>query len=78
MRSWPFLISRALGGAYWLACAGPATPVGENHACFRALDCVGGLVCVEGRCTADIEPIVPEATGPAPELRDVSADAGYE
>jgi hypothetical protein len=44
-------------------CAGSAEPDGENHACFRALDCADGLVCVEGRCTADLAPIVPEGAG---------------
>lgn len=44
-------------------CAGAAEPDGENHACFRALDCADGLVCVEGRCTADLTPIVPEGAG---------------
>lgn len=47
-------------------CAGPAEPDGENYACFRALDCADGLVCVEGRCTADLTPIVPEGAGQAP------------
>lgn len=47
-------------------CAGPADPDPENHACFRALDCVDGLVCVEGRCTADLTPIVPEGAGQGP------------
>jgi hypothetical protein len=81
VRSWPFVISGVLGGAYWLACAacaGPASPVGVNHACFRALDCVSGLVCVEGRCTADLGPIVPEAAGPAPGANDENADAAPE
>ncbi|HWO08027.1 MAG TPA: hypothetical protein VNN80_01065 [Polyangiaceae bacterium] len=40
-----------------------AEPKGPNHACFRALDCEEGLVCVEGRCTDDIAPIVPEGAG---------------
>lgn len=47
-------------------CAGPAEPDPENHACFRALDCADGLVCVEGRCTADLTPIVPEGAGQGP------------
>jgi hypothetical protein len=54
------LVSLALVCA---ACAGSAEPLAENHACFRALDCQEGLVCVEGRCTADISPIVPEGAG---------------
>ena len=57
-------------GVAWIgcvaACAGAAPPNGENHACFRALDCADGLVCVEGRCTADITPIVPEGAGQGP------------
>lgn len=48
-------------------CAGSAPPGTESHACFRALDCADGLVCVEGRCTADLTPIVPEGAGQAPE-----------
>jgi hypothetical protein len=75
------VISSALGGACWLACAacaGPASPVGANHACFRALDCVSGLVCVEGRCTANLGPIVPEPSDPAPAAPDEGADAAAE
>jgi hypothetical protein len=57
-------------GFAWLgsvaACAGSAPPNGENHACFRALDCADGLVCVEGRCTSDIGSIVPEGAGQGP------------
>ena len=51
------------------ACASSAEPLAENRACFRALDCQEGLVCVLGRCTSDIAPIVPEgaATAPPPE-----------
>ena len=67
-----------------LGCSGPAKPVAENHACFRALDCQDGLVCVLGRCTTDISPIVPEGAGaavepepgPEPESPTPSADAG--
>jgi hypothetical protein len=47
-------------------CAGPSEPDGENYACFRALDCADGLVCVEGRCTANVAPIVPEGAGQSP------------
>jgi hypothetical protein len=71
-----------LGGVSGLfGCAGSAKPNGENHACFRALDCAEGLVCVEGRCTADLAPIVPEGAGqPAPEaattLTAAAPDAG--
>jgi hypothetical protein len=57
------------------ACAGSAPPNGENHACFRALDCADGLVCVEGRCTADITPLVPEGAGQGP-AATATADAG--
>jgi hypothetical protein len=45
------------------ACASSAEPLAENRACFRALDCQEGLVCVLGRCTSDIAPIVPEGAG---------------
>lgn len=66
----------SLAVALVAACGGTPAPKAENHACFRALDCQAGLVCVEGRCTADLTPIVPEgsAAGPAPAAP--SADAG--
>jgi hypothetical protein len=54
-------------------CSGPAEPVGPNHACFRALDCEDGLVCVQGRCTSDIRAIVPEGAGPPPPTAAVDA-----
>jgi hypothetical protein len=47
------------------ACSGSAEPAGPSRACFRALDCEDGLVCIEGRCTSDISPIVPEGSGAA-------------
>jgi len=83
MRSGRWAEWAAVGFA-WLgcvaACAGSAPPNGENHACFRALDCADGLVCVEGRCTADITPIVPEGAGQGPASAAASAagtaDAG--
>jgi hypothetical protein len=58
-----------------------AEPKGPNRACFRALDCQEGLVCVEGRCTDDIAAIVPEGAGtPAVPANDAPpggfADAG--
>ncbi len=56
-------------------CSGSASPGGPNQACFRALDCRGGLVCVEGRCSADISSIVPEGASSPPDL-GVSSDAG--
>lgn len=52
----------ALLGLVFAGCSS-AEPKGPNHACFRALDCQSGLVCVEGRCTDDISPIVPEGAG---------------
>jgi hypothetical protein len=59
------------------ACAGSAEPLAENYACFRALDCQPGLVCVEGRCTDDIAPIVPEGAGAAAEPEpETEPDAG--
>lgn len=71
----------ALGAGALLACAGTAEPKPENHACFRALECRAGLVCVEGRCTADLTPIVPEVSAapatPAPSSGS-SGDAGIE
>ena len=65
----PLLWFSALMGA----CSGSAAPAGPNQACFRALDCQAGLVCVEGACTDDITPIVPEGAGAAAEA---PADAG--
>jgi len=50
-------------GALVLVGCSSAEPKGPNRACFRALDCQSGLVCVEGRCTDDISPIVPEGAG---------------
>jgi hypothetical protein len=61
---WLGLLSLGLGSVS--GCSGSAAPGTESHACFRALDCAGGLVCVEGRCTADVGPIVPEGAGVAP------------
>jgi hypothetical protein len=60
-----------------LGCSGTPEPKAENHACFRALDCQAGLVCVEGRCTADLTPIVPEGTAASPAPAP-SGDAGAE
>jgi len=60
-----------------LSCSGTAAPKAENHACFRALDCRAGLVCVEGRCTSDLTPIVPEVTAVAPDPA-AGGDAGPE
>lgn len=66
-RTWVFA-TLALGCALSAgACSGSADPAGPNKACFRALDCQTGLVCVEGLCTNDIAPIVPEGAGVAPE-----------
>jgi hypothetical protein len=66
------LVCVAASWALLLRCSGPADPRGPNEACFRALDCQGGLVCVEGRCTSDVTPIVPEGAAVAP----TGADAG--
>jgi hypothetical protein len=61
------------------ACASSAEPLAENHACFRALDCQEGLVCVLGRCTSDIAPIVPEGAGAvAPPSPDPAPEPGQE
>lgn len=64
------------GLGYLAGCAGSAAPGAENHACFRALDCAEGLVCVEGRCTADLGPIVPEGAGQAAAEPVASAGTG--
>jgi hypothetical protein len=63
------------GLGYFAGCAGSASPSAENHACFRALDCAEGLVCVAGRCTADLGPIVPEGAGQAAEGATGNASA---
>ena len=64
---WAGCVALGLAGlGYFAGCAGSAPPNGENHACFRALDCADGLVCVAGRCTADVGPIVPEGAGQTP------------
>jgi hypothetical protein len=55
----------AVVAAAVLGCAGSKAPSGPNVACFRANDCQDGLVCVEGRCTDDLTPIVPEGAGVA-------------
>jgi hypothetical protein len=60
-----------------LGCSGTPEPKAENYACFRALDCQAGLVCVEGRCTSDLTPIVPEGTAAAPPPAP-SGDAGAD
>jgi hypothetical protein len=60
------------------ACASSAEPLAENHACFRALDCQEGLVCVLGRCTSDIAPIVPEGAAAAPSPEDPPSEPTEE
>jgi len=75
----PRLLPFLLGASVLLACSGTPEPKAENHACFRALDCRVGLVCVEGRCTADLTPIVPDASTAAPAPAPAPAgDAGDE
>jgi hypothetical protein len=59
-----------------LAACSSSEPKGPNRACFRALDCQDGLVCVEGRCTSDIAPIVPEGAGTAAPPGEDAPDAG--
>jgi hypothetical protein len=60
----PFAVAAVTIALFWGGgCASSAEPLAENHACFRALDCQEGLVCVLGRCTRDITPIVPEGAG---------------
>jgi hypothetical protein len=63
-----------LGAAAFAACTGSADPAGPNEACFRALDCEDGLVCIEGRCTSDIATIVPGGRSAAQSAG--AADAG--
>jgi hypothetical protein len=60
------------------ACASSAEPLAENHACFRALDCQEGLVCVLGRCTSDIAPIVPEGAAAEPSAEDDASEPAEE
>jgi hypothetical protein len=64
--------------ALLFACPGSAEPAGPDEACFRALDCQDGLVCIEGRCTADITSIVPggQAAGASDPQPEAAADAG--
>jgi hypothetical protein len=63
-----FVFAAMVATLLWAgACASSAEPLAENRACFRALDCQEGLVCVLGRCTSDITPIVPEGAGAAAE-----------
>ena len=50
-------------------CGGPAEPAVEGATCFRAKDCQPGLICLEFRCTSNIESLVPEGAG-------TPADAG--
>ena len=54
------------GWRIFAGCSGSPSSAGPNEACFRALDCREGLVCVEGLCTTDITPIVPASGGAAP------------
>jgi hypothetical protein len=62
------LLLGASAGISWIvACSGSAAPAAENHACFRALDCEDGLVCVAGRCTSDISTLSGDVAGQAPE-----------
>jgi hypothetical protein len=68
------VIAAAVCAGVFGACSS-SEPAGPNRACFRALDCQEGLVCVEGRCTSDIAPIVPEGAGTAPPPENAS-DAG--
>ena len=76
----PLLSPLCFAIALVAACGGTPAPKAENHACFRALDCQAGLVCVEGRCTADLTPIVPEgsAAGPAPAAPIRDAGSGSD
>ena len=76
---WAGWAAAFVGLGYFAACSGSAAPNAENHACFRALDCADGLVCVEGRCTGDLTPIVPEGAGQgavAPGASPAPAPAG--
>lgn len=72
-----FLEVLAVGVAWGVltGCSGSPSQGGPNEACFRALDCRDGLVCIDGRCTTDIAPIVPESGGAAPAL-GAGADGG--
>jgi hypothetical protein len=60
-----------------LGCSGSAPAGDEGSPCFRALDCRGGLICVEGECSADLTPVIPEGDGPAaPDETTPGPDAG--
>lgn len=65
LRATVLLLGAGAGIGWIIACSGSAAPVAENHACFRALDCDDGLVCVEGRCTSDISTISGDVAGQA-------------
>lgn len=67
LRATGLLLSASAGIGWSVACSGAAAPAAENHACFRALDCDDGLVCVAGRCTADISTLSGDVAGQAPE-----------
>ncbi len=75
-RKWISLVLWGAGLGSLMRCSGSASPLGPNEACFRALDCKNGLVCVQGRCTSDITSIVPEGAGEAPAA--TSPDAGSQ
>ncbi len=46
-----------------IGCGGPATQALAGETCFRAKDCQPGLVCLQWRCSADLDPLVPEGAG---------------
>lgn len=77
MHGRPFLVVLAVTAAWGVIAACSGSPsAGPNEACFRALDCRDGLVCVEGLCTTDITPIVPASEGTAPPSSGAGADGG--
>jgi hypothetical protein len=57
-------------------CGGPADPGGQGAACYRAEECVAGLVCLEKKCSSDLSSvaIVPDAGLVRPEGGTVAPD----
>ncbi len=68
---WCYVVVGALG------CSGPAAPAAAGERCFRAEDCVVGLVCIERVCSSDLTPIAPEgaAAGSGDEQAEAESEA---
>src|SRR5262245_34830368 len=53
-----------LAFAVFASCGGPQEQAGPGSDCFRADDCQGGLVCVDGKCTNDLSKIISTVDAP--------------